>query len=70
MKSLKELVSEYEKMIVSKTLTANGFDRDQTAKALRIGRRTLDKILERHRLVRPRFARALPIGRTDDEREG
>ncbi len=58
-------------MIVKRILDANDGDKILTSRALGITLRYLNKILERHRLVRPRYAKPLPIpiGRTDDERE-
>jgi DNA-binding NtrC family response regulator len=57
-------------MIVQQTLQRNGGDKRRTAIALGVTRRGLDKLLGRHRLTKPRFTRAIPIGRVDDEREG
>lgn len=68
-KGLRDLLREYERMIIMRTLAANGNDKAKTASALRMTRRALDKALERHRLVKRRYARPLPIGRTDDDRE-
>lgn len=72
MATLKKLLSDYEKLVVTRTLQANAGDKEKAARALGITARALNRILERHGLVRPRFVRALPIprGRTDDEREG
>lgn len=71
MASLKELMRAYEKSIVTQTLRANKGDKALTARALDISPRFLNKILERHGLIRPRFVRPLPIpvARTDDDRE-
>ena len=55
------MLRDYEKHIVIVTLRANASDKTLTANALQISRRALDKILERHRLARPRYARPLPI---------
>ena len=60
-KGLQQLLREYEKHVVFSTLKANGMDKAKTALALQITRRALDKMLERHRLVAPRYAKALPI---------
>ncbi len=43
------------------TLSKHGGDRDETAKVLGITRRALDKILERHRLVKRRYTQIIPI---------
>ena len=70
-KGFHQLLREYEVVIISRTLQANNGDKELTAKALQVSRRSLDKMLERHRLVRPRFARPLPIPlvSTDDDKE-
>lgn len=71
MKGLRQLLRQYERDIVVTTLKKHGGDKAKTAKALQISRRTLDKIMERHRLGARRYARPLPIpfGRSDDDRE-
>lgn len=60
-KGLLKLLRDYEKHVVFTTLKANGMDKAKTAVALQITRRALDKMLERHRLVPPRYAKPLPI---------
>lgn len=73
-KTLKELVYDYVRMVVAQTLARNGGDKGATARALGLTRRAFDKLLDRYRMSKPRFARPLPIvrvvGRVDDEREG
>lgn len=61
MATLRQLLRDYEKMVVTKTLQTNGNDKEITAKALGISVRALNKILERHGLVRARFVKPLPI---------
>lgn len=70
-KTLKEHLRDHEKYIVKKTLEAHGGDKESVARVLGVSVRALNKILERHGLVRSRFARPLPIpvGRADDDRE-
>lgn len=60
-KSLRQLLREYERVIVERTVVANGGDKDLTAMALGVSKRALYKILERHGLLRPRYTRLLPI---------
>lgn len=60
-KGLKDLMRDYERTIVSQTLSRNGGDRNRVALVLKISRRALDKIIERHRICKPRFARPLPF---------
>lgn len=52
---------EHEKLIVERTLQANGRDRDVAAMALGVTRRGLEKIMERHGLLRPVMTKPLPI---------
>lgn len=61
MKNLLQLVTEYERMIVERTLIANGRNRKKTAQALGITQRGLEKLLARHGLARIRYARRLPF---------
>jgi len=66
-KGLAQLLRDYEKHVVYTTLKANAMDKAKTAHALQITRRALDKMLERHRLVAPRYAKPLPIPRIAKE---
>ena len=61
MATLRELMMRHERQIVIDTLARHQGDRVLTAKALGVGRRTLDKLLERHHLAKRRYARVLPI---------
>lgn len=61
MKTLKQLMREHERVIVTQTLARNGGSYDRTAQVLGVTRRALDKILERHRLSKRRFTKPLPI---------
>ena len=61
MKRLSDLVAAYERMIVERTLDANGRNRRKTAEALGITLRGLEKLLARHGLARIRYARRLPF---------
>lgn len=49
-KTLRILVREYERLIVTQTLSRNGDNRRRTAEALGISLRGLEKILARHGL--------------------
>lgn len=69
-RGLRELMTAYERMILQQTLVRNGNSKDATARALGITRRALDKKLLAHGIGQPRYARQLPIGRVDDDREG
>ena len=60
-KSLRELKFEFERTVVMRTLQQNEFDRKKTAAALQITVRALDKIFDRHHLVKRRFSKVLPI---------
>ena len=60
-KSLKELVRAYERMIIERTLAANGYDRAKAATALGLTMRGLEKALSRHGLAKVRYARRLPF---------
>lgn len=63
-------MDEHEKYIISTTLQASRHNKEQAAAALGIDTKTLKKLLKKHGLVRPRFAKPLPIpvGRADDDR--
>lgn len=66
MKTLRQLKSEYEAMIVRETLRKNRGNRENTARALGLSVRSLNTIIEKHRLVpRRKFARPLPIPGSD-----
>ena len=60
-KSLRDLKFDFERTVVLKTLEQNSFDRRRTAKALQITLRALDKIFDRHHLVKRRFSKMLPL---------
>lgn len=60
-KTLRELMSVYERTIIQSTLARNNGNRDTTAEVLGITRRALEKILKRHHLVRSRYSKPLPI---------
>jgi transcriptional regulator with GAF, ATPase, and Fis domain len=60
-KTLKSLMREHERLIVTKTLERNGGNQQLAANALGITMRGLQKILERHHLVKRRFTKPLPF---------
>jgi Bacterial regulatory protein, Fis family len=60
-KTLRDLKRDYERNVVTETLKRYGWDRDQTAKILGITSRALDKILERHHLVKRRYTQPIPM---------
>jgi DNA-binding NtrC family response regulator len=60
-KTYQELMLDYERTIITTTLARNNGDRQVAASVLGITRRTLEKILKRHHLVRSRFTKPLPI---------
>lgn len=60
-KDLAALLRDYERMIVERTLNANGRNRRKTALALGLSLRGLEKLLARHGLARVRYARRLPF---------
>ncbi len=60
-KDLEALLKDYERMIVERTLAANGRNRRKTALALGISLRGLEKLLARHGLARVRYVRRLPF---------
>lgn len=60
-KPLWQLKRDFELMIVLETLKQNDNDREKVAKLLDITRRGLDKILDRHHMLKRRWTRPLPI---------
>ena len=60
-KTLPQLLRDYEKQIVSQTLSRNAGNYDTTAAVLGVTRRALDKILARHGISKRRFTKLLPI---------
>lgn len=60
-KTLRDLVRDYERSMVVQTLVRNNGNQVKTASALGITRRTLQKILERHHLLKRRYTKPLPI---------
>lgn len=60
-KTLKSLMRDHERLIVTKTLERNGGDQQKASEALGITKRALQKILERHGLVKRRFTKPLKI---------
>jgi DNA-binding NtrC family response regulator len=65
-KTLRDLMRAYERTIVVTALNRNGGNREVTATVLGITRRALDKILERHHLVKKRYTQVLPIPPADE----
>jgi DNA-binding NtrC family response regulator len=60
-KTLRDLKRDFERTVVMTTLTRYEGDRDMTAKVLGITSRALDKILERHHLVKKRYTQPIPM---------
>jgi DNA-binding NtrC family response regulator len=68
-KTLRDLKRDFERTVVMTTLTRHAGDRDLTAKVLGITRRALDKILERHHLVKRRYTLAIPMPQEAEQPE-
>jgi len=60
-KTLRDHVRDFERNLVAQTLQRNNGDRRKTAEALGVSERGLEKILNRHHMLRRRFTRPLPI---------
>jgi DNA-binding NtrC family response regulator len=60
-KTLRDLVREYERDLVLRTLARNGQDRERARLALGLSPRGFAKVLERHHISAKRYTRRLPI---------
>lgn len=50
MSKLRELVDDYERMVIIRTLVQNDYSREKTAEALGIPRTTLWNLIKKHKI--------------------